>query len=380
MIKTKKICTRCIYDEHIPNISFSDDGICNYCDQIDFLKKEYGTGKKKGRKLLKNLINKIKKEGQSKKYDCVVGVSGGTDSSYLLMKAKEWGLKPLAVHYDNTWNTATASMNIAKVTKYLDIDLFTYVVDNKEVNDMKLSFLRSGVPEFDADTDIAFVQILRQVAANKKIKYILEGHSFITEGISPVGSNYFDGGYVADIHKKFGELKMKSYPNMTFFQFMKWILLYRQKFIRPLWYIDYSKEEAKKILSEKMGWQYYDGHHLENRASWFTHTLWLPRYRTDFRYLTLAANVRNNKIKRITALKEMKKPIIESKMLINYVKKRLDLNHNEYKSIMNGTKRTWREFKTYKKRFEILKPIFYILMKLNLVPVTFYQKYCNKID
>ena len=131
---------------------------------------------------------------------------------------------------------------------------------------------------------------------------------------------------------------MKSYPNMTFFQFIKWILLYRQKFIRPLWYIDYSKEEAKKILSEKMGWQYYDGHHLENRASWFTHTLWLPRYGTDFRYLTLAANVRNNKIKRITALKEMKKPIIESKMLINYVKKRLDLNHNEYKSIMNGTR------------------------------------------
>ena len=145
MIKNKKICTRCIYDEHIPNISFSDDGICNYCDQIDFLKKEFGTGKKKGRKLLKNLINKIKKEGQSKKYDCVIGVSGGTDSSYLLMKAKEWGLKPLAVHYDNTWNTATASMNIAKVTKYLDIDLFTYVVDNNEVNDMKLSFLRMAM-------------------------------------------------------------------------------------------------------------------------------------------------------------------------------------------------------------------------------------------
>ena len=133
------------------------------------------------------------------------------------MKAKEWGLRPLAVHYDNTWNTATASMNIAKITRYLDVDLFTYVVNNKEIDDIKLSFLRSGVPEFDADTDIAFVQTLRQVAANKRIKYILEGHSFLTEGISPVGSNYLDGGYVADIHKKFGKLKMKSFPNMTFF-------------------------------------------------------------------------------------------------------------------------------------------------------------------
>ena len=380
MIKNKKICSRCIYDNSIPNISFSDDGICNYCDQIDFFKNEFGTGKEKGHKLLTNLINEIKNEGQSKKYDCVIGVSGGTDSSYLLMKAKEWGLKPLAVHYDNTWNTATASMNIAKVTKYLEVDLLTYVVDNKEVDDIKLSFLRSGVPEFDADTDIAFVQILRQVAANNKIKYILEGHSFLTEGISPVGSNYLDGGYVADVHKKFGILKMKSFPNMTFFQFMKWTLLYRQKFIRPLWYINYSKEEAKKILNEKMGWQYYDGHHLENRASMFSHTIWLPRYGTDFRYLSLAANVRNNKIERHQALKEMNKPIIKSTMLINYVKKRLNLNDKEYDEIMNGTKRTWREFKSYKKRFDILKPIFYILMKLNLVPVTFYQKYCNKIN
>ena len=195
-----------------------------------------------------------------------------------------------------------------------------------------------------------------------------------------MGSNYLDGGYVADIHKKFGKLKMKSFPNMTFFQFMKWTLLYRQKFIRPLWYIEYSKEEAKKILNEKTGWQYYDGHHLENRSSMFSHTVWLPRYGTDFRYLTLAANVRNNKMERSNALKEMQKPIIKSKMLINYLKKRFGINDVEFEKIMNGKKRTWRDFKTYKKRFEILKPMFYILMKLNLVPVTFYQKYCNKIN
>ena len=129
-----------------------------------------------------------------------------------------------------------------------------------------------------------------------------------------------------------------------------------------------------------MGWQSYDGHHLENRASMFSHTIWLPRYGTDFRYLSLAANVRNNKIERQKALEEMKKPINKSIMLINYVKKRLNLSDTEYDSIMHGKKRTWRDFKSYKKRFEILKPIFYILMILNLVPVTFYQKYCNKIN
>ena len=160
---------------------------------------------------------------------------------------------------------------------------------------------------------------------------------------------------------------------------MKWTLLYRQKFIRPLWYINYSKEEAKKILNKKTGWQYYEGHHLENRSSMFSHTIWLPRYGTDFRYLALAANVRNKKIERFKALKEMKKPIVESKMLINYLKKRLKLSDLEYKKILSGKKRTWKEFKSYKRRFELLKPIFYIFMKLNLVPVTFYQNTVIKL-
>ena len=139
-MKSKKICLNCIYDENIPNISFSEDGICNYCDQIEFLKNEFGTGRKKGKKLLKTLIESIKRDGKDNKYDCVVGVSGGTDSSYLLMKTKEWGLSPLAVHYDNTWNSAIASINIQKVTKSLDVDLYTHVVNNVEVDDIKLSF------------------------------------------------------------------------------------------------------------------------------------------------------------------------------------------------------------------------------------------------
>ena len=229
-----QICTRCIYDERVNAITFDEKGECNYCKQIDQLEKQYGTGTSEGDKALELIVKDVKKAGKGKKYDCVVGVSGGTDSSYMLYLALKWGLRPLAVHYDNTWNSAIATENIRKVTSKLKVDLHTYVVDNKEADDIFKSFLLEGVPEFDASTDIGFVQVLRSAAAKYGIKYILEGHSFIAEGVSPQGKNYFDGKYIESIHKKYGKLKMKTYPNLTFFQFMKWVLNIMAELIRKV--------------------------------------------------------------------------------------------------------------------------------------------------
>jgi len=375
-----QICTRCIYNDRVSGIRFDEQGICNYCRQVESLKIQYGTGQAEGQKKLDAIIARIKKNGRHKAYDCVVGVSGGTDSSYLLMKAVEWGLRPLAVHYDNTWNSAVATANIQKITAFLGVDLFTYVVDNKEIDNIKKAFLLSGVPEFDTDTDIAFVQVIRRTAAKYGITYILEGHSFTAEGLTPVGVNYFDGRYVADIHDTYGSGKRVTFPNMDFLQFMKWVLIYRQKFIRPLWYIDYNKEKATEALIEKTGWQYYGGHHLENRSSTFAHTVWLPqRFGIDYRNLTLAASVRAGRMDRQAALNVYSSPIEDTASLITYLKKRLNLSDEEYEGIMAGPKRTFRDFKTYKQRFEQLRPLFYILAKANFVPMSFYLKYCFPI-
>lgn len=371
------ICNRCIYDERIFGISFDDEGICNYCRQVESLETQYGTGQPSGEATLSQIIDEIKSEGKNKPYNCIVGVSGGTDSSYLLMKSVEWGLRPLAVHYDNTWNSAVATENIRKITAALNVDLYTHVVNNKEVDDIKKAFLLSGVPEFDADTDIAFVQVLRYAAAKYGVSYILEGHSFKAEGLTPVGANYLDGGYVADIHDKFGTQKRHTFPNMTFWQFMKWVLIYRQKFIRPLWYIVYDKEKAREALIKRMCWAYYGGHHLENRASCFAHTVWLPtRFNIDYRNLTLAASVRSGKLAREEALSIYQTPIVPDPELIAYVKKRLSFSDEEFEQVMHGTKRSFRDFSTYKRRFEILRPLFYALAKANLVPMSFYLKYC----
>lgn len=374
---SQKICTRCIYDTRISDITFDDAGICNYCRQIEFLEKNYGTGKIKGETSLQNLLQQIKHSGNGKRYDCVIGVSGGTDSSFLLLKAVEWGLRPLAVHYDNTWNSSLATENIRKITSAAKVDLYTHVIDNKEADLIKLAFLKAGVPEFDADTDIAFVQVLRSVAAKFSIKFILEGHSFQAEGLTPASQNYLDGAYVEDICKKNGVSKFITFPNMTFYQFLKWVLIYRQKFIRPLWYMSYSKENARDYLIKNSGWKYYGGHHLENRASTFAHTVWLPqRYGIDYRNLTLAASVRMGTISRDEALRIYSSPVVPDPELIAYVKKRLGLSDSEYEDLMNAPRRTHRDFRTYKKRFERLRPLFAVLAKANLVPMSFYLKYC----
>lgn len=377
----KVICSRCIYDSNVPSISFDENGVCNYCQQIDSLEKSYGTGTLKGQELFNQIIEKIKKFGKGKKYDCIIGVSGGTDSSYLLLKSKEWDLRPLAVHYDNTWNTAIATENIRKVTAKLKIDLYTYVIDNKEADDIFRSFFLAGVPEFDASTDLAYVQVLRQVAAKQKIKYILEGHSFRAEGISPQMNNYFDGKYIEDIHKKYGTMRMRTYPLMSFYQFLKWILIHRQRFIRPFWYIEYSKPQARLQLSKETGWTYYDGHHLENRSTSFVHKIYNPnKFGIDNRNLSLAAEVRTGILEREKAMELFSIPIEEDRELIAYVKKRLNLTDEMFDSIMKGPKRTFRDFKTYKKRFELLKPLFKVLAYSNLVPMSFYLKYCFPIN
>ena len=161
-----------------------------------------------------------------------MGVSGGTDSSYWLAKAVEWGLRPLAVHYDNTWNTSIATENIRKVTSKLEVDLYTHVVDNREADDIFLAFFRSGVPDLDCSTDIALAEVMYRGTAKAGVRYVLEGHSFATEGISPLGSCYMDGRYIADVHRRLGTIPIKTFPNMTLWKFLYWVAVKRVKKVR----------------------------------------------------------------------------------------------------------------------------------------------------
>jgi N-acetyl sugar amidotransferase len=375
-----QICTRCIYDATVPNITFDNEGVCNYCHQIDDMEHMYQTGTSQAEKNLYKMIEQVKIDGKGKKYDCVIGVSGGTDSSYLVHKmVKEWGLRPLAVHYDSTWNTGISTENIRKMLAKLNVDLFTLVVDNKEMDEIYKAFFKSDVPEIEAPYDLGVIETLYRACKKYKIKYLFEGHSFQTEGISPLGSMYFDGGYIKDIVSKFSKVKFKTYPLMTFWAFMKWVLVYRIKRIRPFWYVSYTKEDAQQFLMKEYNWEYYGGHHLENRMTAFFHSYYLPhKFGLDQRNNSLSALVRRGILDRQEAINQYcSEPVLESEIL-SYLKKRLGFSDEEFNDIMARKPKYWYHYKTYKKRFEALAPLFFIAAKAELVPMSFYIKYCKK--
>lgn len=380
MLKNKKnpkrVCTRCIYDTSIPEITFDEKGVCSYCLLTDEMEKEYPTGKA-GWQKLQALVAEIKKAGKGKKYDCAIGVSGGCDSSYLLHLAKkELGLRPLAVHFDNTWNSKTAVENIDRVLSKLKIDLFTYVMDNEEFNDLAKAMLKSSVLEIDALTDIALTSTLYMACQKYKIKYLLNGHAFRTEGMAPLGWFYFDGKYIGDIHKKFGKMPMKRFPNLWFWRQIKWMIMGIKR-LRPLNYIEYDKKKIKKFLAKEYGWVWYGGHHQENRYTLFNHFYALEKYNIDFRYVEASAMIRSGQITRQDALKFVKEPFAITQGVIDEVKKRLKISNKEFDQIMRASKKSTKDYKTYHQTFKIMRPFFYLMYRMNLVPKNFYVKYCK---
>jgi len=370
-------CTRCLYSEdNIPSIRFDEQGICNYCQTHDALSREYPTGAE-GQRRLEQIAQEIRVDGKGKPYDVIIGVSGGCDSSYMLYLAKELGLRPLAVHFDNTWNSTVATENIHSVLSALDIDLHTYVVDNEEYDDIYRAFLKAGVPDVEAPTDIGLAVTLNMACEKFGVKYMFEGHSFRTEGISPLGWLYMDGKYIETIHKQFGTKPMKTFPNLWMSSFLKTTVFHRIQKIRPLYYIDYVKKDAMNLLTEQLGWEWYGGHHLENRFTAFFHTyFWPKRWGIDGRLLGYSALIRSGQLEREQGLELISQPAPYDPEIVELVKKRLGFSDSEFEALMTMPKHNYKEFKTYKHTFEQMRPLFWALYKLNRVPKSFYMKYC----
>lgn len=226
--KTKVRCSICLYDETVPNITFDSQGVCNYCNIHDQLNRDYPTGDEGYRKL-KEVAEHIRKENKRREFDVVVGVSGGCDSSYLVLLAKDLGLRPIAAHFDNTWDSTIAVENISNVLKKLDVELFTYVVDNEEYDDIYRSIFKAGVPDLEMPTDLGLAATLNMAAEKYGIRYIFEGHSFRTEGLFPLGWLYMDARYLESIQKKYGNMRIQSFPNLWLSSQLKWMLLKRIK-------------------------------------------------------------------------------------------------------------------------------------------------------
>lgn len=362
-------CARCVIHSDVPGVSFDDDGVCSYCHLHKVLEAQWPTGAE-GRRMLDAQVERIKSQGKGRRYDCVVGVSGGTDSTYLLYLARQLGLRPLAAHFDNGWNSETAVGNIKQALTRLDVDLQTYVVDWDEFRDILLAFLRASFPWADAPTDLAIDATLYRVAAAEGVRTILNGSSFRTEGKMPAEWTYMDGRSARAIHRRFGTMKMSSFPNLTLPRFGYYAFWKRIHTLRPLNFIDYRKDEAREVLQRELGWRYYGGHHHESIYTRFVYCYLLPeKFGIDKRIITHSALVRTGELTRDEALADLRRPALPPDKMaedVEYVVRKLGLSREDFDSILQLPAKSFRDYPSYYPLFEKLGTAIRWALKLAL--------------
>lgn len=338
--KDCQMCKRCVMDTTDPDIVFDENGICNHC--IDYFKKEkkFVFKGKEGKKKLKEIVNKIKEDGRHKKYDCVLGVSGGVDSSYLAYLAKKYDLRVLLVNFNNGYDTEIAKNNIKRIVKKTNFDIFKYKVDFKEFKDLQLAYFKASVVDIEMISDHAITAAIYDVANKKRIKYILSGTNIVTEDILPRAWIHTknDLRNLKAIHKKYGKMKLKTYPTMGLYYLMYYDLLKRMRFISLLDYMDYNKKEVKKILHSEFGWEDYGGKHYESIFTKFYQAYILPtKFGIDKRKAHLSTLICSGQITRADALKELEKPLYVNEEVEedkHYVLAKLGLSEKEFENIM----------------------------------------------
>ncbi len=370
-----QVCSKCILDTTVPEIFFDEQGVCNYCKINDEIMKQY-PAKDEGKKLLDDIVKKIKRKGKGKKYDCIVGVSGGTDSTYTLHFVKQLGLRPLAVHFDNGWNSEIAVKNIKNATNKLGIDLYTLVADWEEFKDLQVAFLKSSTPDAEVPTDYAIISVLLKVAAKENIKYIIEGQASRAEGTTPLGWTYHDGRYLRNVQKKYGKKKSKSFPILSLFHLIYYFFVRRVKLVRPLEYIDYSKEMARKLNKEELGWEDPGGHHHESIFTKFFQSYYLnEKFHIDKRKRECSAKIRSGNMTREEALEEVSHPYPVEDGIVDYTKNKLELSDEDFDAIMKAPNKSFLDYKTYYPLIQLLRNPIKIACYLNIFPHIFYLKY-----
>jgi N-acetyl sugar amidotransferase len=371
-----RLCTRCIMDDTIPGITFDENGVCPYCKIHDKIENKYSFSDNPELKL-KILADKIIKAGRGEKYDCIVGVSGGRDSTFTLYNTVKLGLRPLAVHFDNGWNSDIAVQNIKNITKKLGVDLYTHVADWEEFKDLQRAFLKASVSDAEVPTDWVIFSVLFKVAAKEKIKYIIHGHSFRTEGTTPLTWTYMDGRYIKYIHKKFGSGKTKSFPVMGLMEYLYYTMLRGIQQLRILYYFDYNENKVIELITRELGWRDYGGkHHESNYTAFFQGYILTRKFNIDKRKLHYSALIRSGQMTREEAqVKVQNDPYVGGKELLDYCLKKLDFTHEEFDQIMNEPTKSFLDYKSYYPFVKFMKKPILWATRAGIVPETVYLKY-----
>lgn len=350
MLMDHKICSRCIMDTTDPDIRFNEQGVCNHCTSYEILANKNLLVGEQAEEKLNEIVDKIKKSGLNKDYDSIIGLSGGVDSSYLAYQAKKLGLRPLAVHFDNGWDSELSVRNIENIVKHLGFDLYTYVIDWEEFKDLQVSFFKASVIDIELLTDNAIISSMYKIARKKKIKFSLEGSNIVTEGVMPKSWNHWkaDLKNIKAIQKRFGTRKIESFPTIgpwkrLFYQYSKMLTS-----VPLLNFLPYNKEEAVATLEREFGWKNYGGKHYESIFTKFYQAYVLPvKFNVDKRKAHLSSLICSGQLTRSKAMDIIKEELYRSHELKKdkeYVVKKLGLTEKEFDGFMKLSVKSHLEY------------------------------------
>lgn len=356
------MCTRCVMDTSDPMITFDGNGICNHCIEFFETTSRNWFPNAEGAKRLAAMVEKIKFEGKGKRYDCIIGLSGGVDSSYVALKAHEWGLRPLAMHVDAGWNSELAVSNIEKIVKHCGFELHTHVVDWAEMKDLQLAYLRAAIPNQDVPQDHAFFANLYRFAANNKIKWILTGGNLATESILPKSwqGSAMDATNLHAIHRKYGSRKLKQYKTISFLQYYFYFPFVKGlRTFQPLNYMPFNKEHAIQEMEAKLGWRSYGRKHGESIFTKYFQNHYLPvKFGYDKRHPHLSSLIVSGQMTREQALEVLAEPLYAPDELARdtgYVASKLGLSVNDFEKLLQVNPSSHLDFNNWERKQRMMR-------------------------
>jgi len=353
-VKPYQLCTYCVMDTSDPKITFDGKGMCDQCNTFYKRVLPKWQPNEAGMKVLKKKVDQIKRAGAGKQFDCIIGISGGADSSYLTYLAKEQlGLRPLVFHVDGGWNSQIAVNNIEKLIDKLHLELFTEVIDWKEMRDLQLAFFKSGVPHIDLPQDHAFFATMYKFAEKHGVKYILTGGNISTECVrNPLDYFYYgtDLWQIRDIHGRFGQAPLVNFPLSGILRHKVYLRYFKGiEVVKPLDYLPYIKRDAMQLLSDKFGWQIYPRKHFESRFTKFYEGYWLPvKFGFDTRRVQYASLILTGQMTRQEALADLAQPPYDDKTIAHdfeYIATKLGISVAELQGYMEAPRKSYKDYK-----------------------------------